>query len=171
MCCAQFRKHRSDLSQPVYFSANQRLQSVPICCLPWVSLFVTGHWSFVARCWILDSGFWLFVSPSFKSKIRIPHSAIESPLPLLMSLILANDSDYPLATNDLTLAAYLLYRCPYFHLFLSLNLNQFFFDAFPVAALKMTGPSAVIATVCSKWADKLPSSVTAVHPSSKVFTS
>jgi hypothetical protein len=33
-----------------------------------------------------------------------------------MSFILANNSNSSLATNNLTLAAYLLYRCPYFHL-------------------------------------------------------
>ena len=35
----------------------------------------------------------------------------------------------------------------------------------------MTGPSLVMATVCSKCALKLPSTVTAVQPSSSTFTS
>ena len=115
------------------------------------------------------------------SDIKYPISniryQISSPLPLLMSFILANDSNSSLTTNNLTLAAYLLYRCPYFHLLplivaasiiISLSLNAY---AFPFVVLKMTGPSSVIATVCSKWADKLPSFVTVVHPSSRVFTS
>ena len=33
-----------------------------------------------------------------------------------------------------------------------------------------SGPSFVTATVCSKWADKLPSRVTAVQPSESTFT-
>ncbi len=36
--------------------------------------------------------------------------------------------------------------------------------------VKISGPLSVIATVCSKWAERLPSCVTAVHPSSNIFT-
>src|SRR6476646_9797506 len=37
-------------------------------------------------------------------------------------------------------------------------------------AVRIHGPSAVTATVCSKWADRLPSFVTAVQPSASTFT-
>jgi len=36
--------------------------------------------------------------------------------------------------------------------------------------VRISGPDAVINTVCSKWADSEPSSVTAVQPSLKIFT-
>ena len=71
----------------------------------------------------------------FTISLRNPQSPIDSPLPLLMSLILANDSNSPLATNNLTLAAYLLYRCPYFHLLLFLEPESVLLSAFMLCRL------------------------------------
>src|SRR5205823_12407068 len=53
--------------------------------------------------------------------------------------------------------------------------------AFPVAVeqgppgfgdhwVRTSTPSSVTSTVCSNWAVRLPSAVTAVHPSSQIFT-
>src|SRR5262245_59503030 len=38
-------------------------------------------------------------------------------------------------------------------------------------AVNTIGPASVMATVCSKWAARLPSAVTAVQPSSRIRTS
>ena len=47
------------------------------------------------------------------------------------------------------------------------------FDVYvlPSVVLNIIGPSSVMAMVCSKWADRPPSCVTVVQPSSKVTTS
>ena len=41
----------------------------------------------------------------------------------------------------------------------------------PLRLVSTSGPSSVIAMVCSKWAARLPSAVTAVQPSSSTRTS
>jgi hypothetical protein len=38
------------------------------------------------------------------------------------------------------------------------------------SAVKMSGPSRVTTTVCSNWADRLPSIALAVQPSDSIFT-
>jgi hypothetical protein len=62
----------------------------------------------------------------------------------------------------------LVYETLYFDCFLFCQIT---FSPFPCCAystVRTSGPSSVIATVCSKWQESLPSSVTTVQPSSSM---
>src|ERR1700730_14373490 len=49
--------------------------------------------------------------------------------------------------------------------------SAFYFNCVFPRHVRISGPSLVIRTVCSKWADRVPSAVRAVQPSSSSRTS
>src|SRR6202023_3368736 len=49
--------------------------------------------------------------------------------------------------------------------------SAFYFNCVFPRHVRISGPSFVISTVCSKWADRVPSAVRTVHPSSRRRTS
>src|SRR5437762_6666529 len=49
--------------------------------------------------------------------------------------------------------------------------SAFYFNCVFPRHVRISGPSLVIRTVCSKWADRVPSAVRTVHPSSRRRTS
>src|SRR5262245_64199890 len=89
-----------------------------------------------------------------------------SPLALLVAGVLALDTDDARASDDLALAADRLHGCAHLHDLISPSSV-----AGAQGKLKIYGPSLVTATECSKWADRRPSRVAAVQPSSRRYTS
>jgi hypothetical protein len=49
--------------------------------------------------------------------------------------------------------------------------RAFYFNCVFARHVRISGSSLVIRTVCSKWAEGIPSAVRTVHPSSSYFTS
>src|SRR5215471_5710614 len=93
--------------------------------------------------------------------------AMRSTLPLLVPLVLADHAHDASPANDLALVANLFDRCSDLHIRAPITRNTT-----GLYSLESTiGPSSVMATECSKWAERLPSLVTAVQPSSFMTTS
>src|SRR4029078_6532103 len=97
-------------------------------------------------------------------------------LPLLVPLVFADHPNDTTSANDLALVTYLFDRSPDLHRTLPIAriIPKYLYKSLicPPHALDSTnGPSSVMATECSKWAERLPSLVTAVHPSSLTSTS
>src|SRR5215831_19879926 len=93
--------------------------------------------------------------------------AMRSSLPLLVPLVLADHAHDASPANDLALVTDSFDRRSDLHTGapITRNTNGLY-------GLESTiGPSSVMATECSKWAERLPSLVTAVQPSSLTRTS
>lgn len=72
-------------------------------------------------------------------------------------------ANYTLALNYFTFIADFFNRCTYFHISPLRTRHQM--------RVNISGPLSVIAMVCSKWAERPPSTVITVHLSSRTFTS
>src|SRR5262249_32630375 len=103
-------------------------------------------------------------------------------LPLLMLGVLADDAHDALAAHHLALRTDFFDRSPDLHWRIPLKMSlqngpclipsEFRFrKRNRHGRLRTTGPSSVMATECSKWAESLRSLVTAVHPSASTSTS